>query len=623
MTNSKFIFWLTESFVPLTLVVVVLYFTLLYVDFRAIQESDDVTVIEIIQSGDDLDQDTSASTLTAVIPEADHPLLQRANSWYERGQFKQAEQAYLEYARRADSSEAYNALGTYYYRRGAYAEALSAFDKALARKPVDATAYFNRALVYSRSNRHREAQKDYERFIRVRPNHFEAHFNLGVAQIKTRQFDSAAVTFAKAASLAGGLRKAKAYYNLGIAYMKSGNDHLTEARSAFDEAIRFRPDYIKARYWRAIVESATPDGYPRALAQLRQLTELKKNYSPAYYRMGEIYEKQRDIDKALWAYQEAIRYNPATIRARYRYGLLLLKNRQWAAAQTMFETILERRPDDLRSRFHLGRALYKQKDYRGAIKQYRQLVKSRKNSEEAYLNIGLAYIGLKDYAGAVAAYKKALEIRPDYPEAWYNLGKAAARHKQYDVAVNAFRKAIKHRPDYASAWFNLGVLLTRQNDEDGAIEAYRRAIEANPSHLSAMLNLAVRLAKKDRHLEAIDLYKRILKLDDTYASAWLNLGIAYMDTGNHDAAELALTRAVELETEQSIKPKRYLARLLARRGAFDQAIEYLEDVVDADPANAALYTELGRVYRQAGRHEQARLSFKKARLLRKKEAQGT
>ena len=412
---------------------------------------------------------------------ASDPLYREAARLMTEKKWDEAEKRYRAILARGATSQTHNDLGVLYYHKGDRQKALEEFNRALRTKPAYPRAYFNRGLVYSQTGRYAEAVKDYEALIARMPHHFEAHYNLGVALTRLKDYRKAAAVLEKASEKAAGERKARALYNLGIAYRSLGPDKKEQARKSFEAAIRLKPDSIEPRFGLASLEPNTPAGRKRAQAQIDKALELKPNYPPAYFNLGLMQTSFGDRKAAEDAYRKAIQYNPEYAKARYNLGLLLLADKRWAEARAEFQWILKRDPLHAESRFNLGRAAYGEKDHDGALREYRKALDLRRGDyPEAHLNIGLVRVARKEYAEAVAGYRKAIKLREAYPEAWYNLGLAYMRQKQWDNAAPAFKTALKHEPNYEQAWFNLGILYTRWKKEDEAIAAYQKALVIRP-----------------------------------------------------------------------------------------------------------------------------------------------
>ncbi len=610
-----------ESLAPILAVLIMIFVLLLYVQYKSTIDADRVTLIEIEHSAPTLNLEgpadgAGAELNTFYTARSDDPTHLEAEKLVKAGRLIEAETLYKRRLAEKITSETLNDLGLLYYKMGDAEKALAQLDQASNTPPVFSSVYFNRGVIHSSIKQYAKAAQDYQRLLQINPNHFEAQYNLGVSYLRQKDYPNAISAFEKAASLAGGSRKARALYNMGIAYRAADENSHHLARRAFEAAIRIKPDYLEARIGLVTIEPDTPQGHAKALAELEKILSIKPSYSRAYFQRALIYSRQGHAAKAANNYLKAIQFDPEYSKARYNYGLLMLESGKLAKAREQFEWILKRNPNHTRSLFNLGRTAYAQKDYDAALKHYYDVIYlMRGDYPQAYLNVGLTHAARGEAEAAIYAYQEATRLRQNYPEAWYNLGLIYLHEKAYDKAVKAFHSALKYDRQYAQAWFNIGVIYARQNKNELAIEAYQNALAIRPDYQIATLNLAIRYARKKRYGDAIELYRSVLEQDDSYASAWYNIGLAYRETKDHENAAAAFRKLLTLEPD-SMKAHRALARVMIAQKNYEEAIKLLQKAVDIEPANYRLHMELSRALRKAGHKKAARKAHRKAKILK-------
>src|SRR5205807_2135401 len=102
----------------------------------------------------------------------------------------------------------------------------------------------------------------YQEAIRLKPNHAEAHNNLGAALVKLRRFDEAVAHHQQALQLRPNF--ANGYNNLANAYLTQRRHD--DAVANYREALRLRPDYAEAHMGRALIWLTQGD-FERGLAE--------------------------------------------------------------------------------------------------------------------------------------------------------------------------------------------------------------------------------------------------------------------------------------------------------------------------------------------------------------------
>lgn len=606
---------LQESFAPVLGLVLGFFLVLFYIEHRTLRESDSVTVIRIeltqpfigtMAEDTSLEDDTPQLSLV----ENSDPKYAQAAALVDRGRWEEAEARYRALTASKPSSQALNDFGVLYLRKDEPARALKLFNRALLTEPAYARAFFNRALAFSRLGKTEKAIADYRSLTQVLPHHFESHFNMGLLLLERRDYAEAAKVFKRAAELAGGTRKARAKYSLGMAYDELGEPE--KARSAFTDAVRLSPTYLRPRFALAAMEDDTADGRARALDQYEKVLALRPDYAPAHFNIALLHSAAGHFSEAEKSYRTALRYDPEYKKAHYNLGLLMLDQGRFPEARREFALLVKRDASDAESHFNLGRAAFGEHDYDTAISEYKLAIEARpRGYSEAQVNLGLTYAAQGRHVAAEAAYKEALKSEPASPQAWYNLALALIRRDRREEAIASLETAVTHDSAYAEAWYNLGVLYARDGREDKAIAAYRKALDIRPHYPEARLNLAVRYAKIDRYIQAVEEYRALLDEDDTYSLAWRNLGFAYLALGKPGDSEAAFRRALELEPN-NLRALKGLAKSLAAQGEHEMSAEVLNQAIGVDTTDSKLRFRRARALRAAGRTEEARNELVKA-----------
>ena len=338
-----------ESLIPILAVLMMIFVLLLYVQYKSAIDADRVTLIEIEYSSPTLNLEGPADGAGAELnnfytARSNDPTHIEAEKLINAGRLIEAEALYKQRLADKITSETLNDLGLLYYKMGDVERALAQLDQAINTQPVFSSAYFNRGVIHSSIHQYAKAAQDYHRLLTINPNHFEAQYNLGVSYLRQKEYPKAISAFGKASSLTGGARKARALYNMGIAYRAADENNRNRARSAFEAAIRIKPDYLEARIGLVTIEPDTPQGHANALRELEKILSIKPSYSRAYFQRALIYNKQRQAAKAANNYLKAIQFNPEYSKARYNYGLLMLESGKLAKAREQFEWILKHTP---------------------------------------------------------------------------------------------------------------------------------------------------------------------------------------------------------------------------------------------------------------------------------------
>ncbi|MYB00058.1 tetratricopeptide repeat protein, partial [Candidatus Poribacteria bacterium] len=181
-------------------------------------------------------------------------------------------------------------------------------------KPSDnelaAHAFFCIGHLLEHTNWDKKKISAYEKAIGLKPDFWEAFYNLGIARYDFRQYTKAMVNFNKAIELNHNF--ASAYYNRGI--LKSDLKDYEGAIADFNETITLKPDHIEAVNHRGIAKSKL-DQHESAIADFDRVIRLNPNHADAYYNKGLENNQLRNYQAAIVDFDKVIELGPNDIAA--------------------------------------------------------------------------------------------------------------------------------------------------------------------------------------------------------------------------------------------------------------------------------------------------------------------
>ena len=165
--------------------------------------------------------------------------------------------------------------------------------------------------------------------------------------------------------------------------------------------------------------------------------------------------------------------------------------------------------------------------------------------------------------------------------------------KMYREAIDSFHEGSPKDPILAN---KTGIAYHQMMLLDNARQNYERAIKLKPTYVEALNNLGTIYYTKKSYRRAIGWYNRALKVapeDSKSASIYMNLGTAYFARKQYEKATDAYQTAMRIDPdvferhgnvgvileERSVEEKAkyhfYLAKLYAKGGRSDLALQYL------------------------------------------------
>ncbi|MGH7178172.1 MAG: tetratricopeptide repeat protein [Tepidisphaeraceae bacterium] len=176
--------------------------------------------------------------------------------------------------------------------------------------------------------------------------------------------------------------------------------------------------------------------------------------------------------------------------------------------------------------------------------------------------------------------------------------------------LNAPRSAFETANDppfNAETRFAAGRLAETQNAYPAAIAQYNEALKINPNYLPAMYRLAVVQTFLKQYPQAIEAWKRYVAASNGSADSYNDLGYTYELAGHSSEAEAAYRAG--LARDPSNGPCNInLGLLLVRTDRVNEGALFLEKTLKP----AEVHYNIGSVYQQLGKKEQAIEEFRKA-----------
>lgn len=287
---------------------------------------------------------------------------------------------------------------------------------------------------------------------------------------------------------------------------------------------------------------------------------------------------------------------------------------------------------------------------------------------------------------AAAGFTRATDKHPRFRRAWNNLGLVEFRRGAFDAAIAAFTRTIEIGGGSATTYGLLGFAHSQREDHVAAEFAYRMAVLLAPSTMDWKMGLANSLFRQARFADAAALCGGLIAEDPNRTNAWLlqanafvglgqlqkaaenlemvdrmgqanadtlgKLGDIYVGIESFDLAAETYLRAIAKGQGEAPERGVRAAKLLASRGALEQAVrlcekteqvcgasleaadrkellkvraraavaagagadeaKVLEEIAALDPTDGDALLLLGQFHARSGDHERAVLWYERA-----------
>ncbi|KAJ1798744.1 glucose repression mediator protein [Coemansia sp. RSA 2399] len=334
-----------------------------------------------------------------------------------------------------------------------------------------------------------------------------------------------------------------------------------------------------------------PQQPPQQQQPVTAAQKLSSMTEDVWMQIGSISEFMNEPDRALSAYDSALRHNPYS------------------------QTALTQIANIYRSR----------EDFEKAVEYFQRIVNIDATNGETWGAIGNCYLMLGELPKAYQAYQHAIMHlqNPKEPKLWYGIGILYDRYGSYDHAEEAFDAVMSMDPNFEKAteiFFRLGIIHKCQGKYSQSLECFNRILSDPPKPLTETdiwfqignvheLNADYMLAR--------DAYERVLRDNPQHGKVLQQLGALYFRPNtsltNVDAAVQLLTRAIEIDKDKTEAHTWYLlGRCYMAQQQYNKAYEAYQQAVYRDGNNANYWCSIGVLYYQINQYRDALDAYSRA-----------
>ena len=536
--------------------------------------------------------------------------------------------------RKRQSSMALRRNGLSAFEQRDYSKAIEAWERVRRQTPdmlpasALAEAYFRRGLHLLYETRALQAGlDDLKQAVDLQPDDARTIYHLGLAAHHQGRLDDA-IRHYHAVRQSAGDHGRRAAYPLALALLQQREDPAQtsvwdsledEERAMLQEvsAFRRRPYTVSDRAplpWQAI--AALDDGdEERAIAALQQALEgaagpverqlthyyrgilaarnedweealrawnasraaglkmerLEENLQEAYHRLAEARLERGDVEGALLAGEEALRYGSTypsleglVSHAHQRLAHRAVSDGRWAEARKHWEAADAAEEGGFRLAYNLALAHEHSEDFLAAGERWREALRRRPRSD--------------DHPDALTDDQVA--------RLWQRAAEAYTKAGEFNEAVQVYRNAVKWNPERLEARLALSEALLLNGQSEAAENELQRILDRDPDNIPALLRMG-EVVHTSWHWwmgSPVGYWERVLELDPGNAVARQLLVDFYQD-----------------EAENAL-----------RWGNYERALRMYEEALSTWPGNARVSAAMGALYVRLDEYERAQSHIERA-----------
>jgi tetratricopeptide (TPR) repeat protein/predicted RNA-binding protein with RPS1 domain len=191
--------------------------------------------------------------------------------------------------------------------------------------------------------------------------------------------------------------------------------------------------------------------FDRAIEDFAEAVRLDPASSVGYNRRGNAYYSKGDYAHAIESYNEAIRLNAGSA-VQYTNRANACRNKgEHDRALEDCDQALRLDPNYIRAWNARGDSHFKRREYDKAIGDYDRSIALNGNDGLVFNARGVCHFFKSDFDRAIADFDEAIRLRPDSAPEYANRGDAYRSKKEYERAIKDYDEALRISPDYGPA----------------------------------------------------------------------------------------------------------------------------------------------------------------------------
>ena len=310
--------------------------------------------------------------------------------------------------------------------------------------------------------------------------------------------------------------------------------------------------------------------------------------------------------------------HPADPMPLAQLGLLEARQGRLPQAIVFYRKAMALKPNMPGLRLNFGLALFKDGQYKEAIQIFTPMLKSQPPSspERQRLDVllGMSHYGLAEYQAAVPYLKQAADRDLQNLPLLLTLAHSCLLSKQYPCVLDAYHRMIAQNAESAEADMLVGEALDEMKDTIGATREFRAAVQANPKEPNAHFGLGYLLWTQLQYQEAAEEFQAELENTPDYLQAMLYLADSDIKLNKNEDARPLLERVVAIDPKNSMG-RLDLGIVYTDAERKEDALREFEEAAVLTPDDVNVHMWLGRLYKSLGKVNEAKTEFDKAKTL--------
>lgn len=274
-------------------------------------------------------------------------------------------------------------------------------------------------------------------------------------------------------------------------------------------------------------------------------------------------------------------------------------------ALVLADALLQKHPDFVPALKLKGMLLEATERGAEAARVYEQALKLAPNDPGLLFKIAVVHLAAGDYGQAIQLFLRHLRIQPRDGDALFYLAQAYHLNGQDDLALKAIRECAKAAPDNPQAWQKYGEMTCNSRDNEAGLRLLLKARQLDPALDKIDLDIGTAYINTMDFSSAVKYLAKAAAKQPSDRSVLALLASAEVKLSHWQDARAVYVRilAINQEDEDSLLG---LGECELELKQYGEAIDTLQHVLRADPAQSQAHYYLSRAYAGLGRTAEAR-----------------
>lgn len=343
----------------------------------------------------------------------------------------------------------------------------------------------------------------------------------------------------------------------------------------------------------------------------QQSLDTDPNNPPTYWGLARCAVLKRDVSKAKEWLDLALKLKNKEAKTWIYVGDLERKNNDLQGALTAYTNALKFEPNNLEALGQRVSAYLASGQQESASKDLDQLHQLAPKAPATKYLQALFHFHRKQYSEAQSALQEVFKTEPNYVPAILLSGMTAHALGSYQQAESFINRYLTYAPNEPYALKLLATIQINESQPDKALATLSPLLSTASSDIAA-LNLAAEAHLQQRELnKATEYLERASALDPENISIRAKLGVSRLAAGNTQLAISGLEATAALDGDQHQATALLVLTHLYRK-EYDKALTAIDDLEKKLPNNPITHNLRGSAYFGKNDPVNARKSFERA-----------